>query len=166
MVRGNSECGYRFVSYGGDPFMSLCGTGFFGLCWASEVRRLVLFWFQVGWGINIPDVEQVKVAPNLRYYTITGLKPSRDYVISLRAYNVMGNGFPIYETVRTTSIGAAVPPGSGIFDAHEMAGSSPSETPVGVRADAISSSAIRVTWTDPEMDVPYSRQYTVRYSSR
>uniref|UniRef100_F1KRH1 Netrin receptor DCC n=1 Tax=Ascaris suum TaxID=6253 RepID=F1KRH1_ASCSU len=128
-------------------------------------ERVMIRGYLVGWGINIPDVEQVKVAPNLRYYTITGLKPSRDYVISLRAYNVMGNGFPIYETVRTTSIGAAVPPGSGIFDAHEMAGSSPSETPVGVRADAISSSAIRVTWTDPEMDVPYSRQYTVRYSS-
>ncbi|VDM41037.1 unnamed protein product [Toxocara canis] len=120
--------------------------------------------YLVGWGINIPDVEQVKVAPNLRYYTITGLKPSRDYVISLRAYNVMGNGFPIYETVRTTSIGAALPPGGGIFDAHDTAGS-PSQTPVGVRADAVSSSAVRVTWTGAEMDVPFSRQYTIRYSS-
>ncbi|VDK49439.1 unnamed protein product [Anisakis simplex] len=121
--------------------------------------------YLVGWGINIPDVEQVKVPSNLRYYTITGLKPSRDYVISLRAYNVMGNGFPIYETVRTTSIGVMPPSGSGGGGIFDSSSSTPPETPVGVRADAMSSSAIRITWIDPELDVPYSRQYAIRYSS-
>lgn len=120
--------------------------------------------FQIGWGINIPDVDQVTVAANLRHYTIRGLKPNRDYVISLRAYNLMGNGFPIYETVRTTSI-EFVPCGTGIFDSRNIP-SNPNETPIGVRAETLSSSSIRVTWTDPKIEISYLRQYTIRYSSR
>ncbi|VDN45630.1 unnamed protein product [Gongylonema pulchrum] len=116
--------------------------------------------YLIGWGINIPDVDQVKVPANLRFYTIANLKPGRDYVISLRAYNVMGNGFPIYETIRTLSPDTK----SGMWQQNSE-GSGPSETPVGVRALTLSSSAIKVTWTDDELEVPYSRQYTVRYSS-
>ncbi|VDO57459.1 unnamed protein product, partial [Onchocerca flexuosa] len=117
--------------------------------------------YLIGWGINIPDVDQVKVPANLRLYTINGLRPGRDYVISLRAYNLIGNGFPIYETVRTLS------PDSKSVAGGQQNGkdSERSETPVGVRALTLSSSSIRVTWTDAEMDIPYSRQYTVRYSS-
>ncbi|VDK69307.1 unnamed protein product, partial [Onchocerca ochengi] len=117
--------------------------------------------YLIGWGINIPDVDQVKVPASLRLYTINGLRPGRDYVISLRAYNLIGNGFPIYETVRTLS------PDSKSIAGGQQNGkdSERSETPIGVRALTLSSSSIRVTWTDAEMDIPYSRQYTVRYSS-
>uniref|UniRef100_A0A915Q3T3 Neogenin n=1 Tax=Setaria digitata TaxID=48799 RepID=A0A915Q3T3_9BILA len=115
----------------------------------------------IGWGINIPDVDQVKVPANLRFYTINGLRPGRDYVISLRAYNMIGNGFPIYETVRTLS-----PDSKSIVGGQQNNNDAGrSETPVGVRALTLSSSSIRVTWSDAELDIPYSRQYTVRYSS-
>ncbi|VDK77158.1 unnamed protein product [Litomosoides sigmodontis] len=117
--------------------------------------------YLIGWGINIPDVDQVKVPANLRLYTISGLRPGRDYVISLRAYNMIGNGFPIYETVRTLS-----PDFKSIANGQQNSKSSGrSETPIGVRALTLSSSSIRVTWTDTETDMPYLRQYTVRYGS-
>ncbi|CAG9536052.1 unnamed protein product [Cercopithifilaria johnstoni] len=117
--------------------------------------------YLIGWGINIPDVDQVKVPASLRLYTINGLRPGRDYVISLRAYNMIGNGFPIYETVRTLS-----PDSKSIANGQQNnKDSGRSETPVGVRALTLSSSSIRVTWTDAEMDIPHLRQYTVRYGS-
>ena len=55
----------------------------------------------VGWGVNVPDIHQKKIDPTRHYFTIEDLNPNRDYVISLRAYNGMGNGFPIYVSVRT-----------------------------------------------------------------
>ncbi|KAM3720689.1 Netrin receptor [Dirofilaria immitis] len=117
--------------------------------------------YLIGWGINIPDVDQVKVPASLRLYTINGLRPGRDYVISLRAYNMIGNGFPIYETVRTLS-----PDSKSIASGQQNSKDlGRNETPIGVRALTLSSSSIRVTWIDPEMVIPYSRQYTVRYSS-
>jgi hypothetical protein len=57
-------------------------------------------YFQIGWGINIPDIEKDFVASNVRQYIIRNLKPNREYVISLRAFNKKGQGFPIYETVK------------------------------------------------------------------
>jgi len=56
--------------------------------------------YVIGWGINVPDIDKATVDANVRQYTIRGLKPTREYVISLRAFNNVGNGFPIYETVR------------------------------------------------------------------
>lgn len=60
--------------------------------------------FLIGWGINVPDVEKVAVDADVRHYTINGLKPQREYVISLRAFNNVGNGFPIYETVKLVQL--------------------------------------------------------------
>jgi len=57
---------------------------------------------QIGWGINIPDVEKASVGPNERQFDIRDLRPNREYVISLRAFNNIGHGFPIYETIRFT----------------------------------------------------------------
>lgn len=48
----------------------------------------------------MPDREKANVGPDDRSYTITGLKPNRDYVISVRAITRAGDGFPIYETVK------------------------------------------------------------------
>uniref|UniRef100_A0A1I7ZQQ0 Down syndrome cell adhesion molecule-like protein Dscam2 n=1 Tax=Steinernema glaseri TaxID=37863 RepID=A0A1I7ZQQ0_9BILA len=126
--------------------------------------------YQVGWGINVPDVELVQVGSSLRQYTITGLKPNRDYVISLRAFNRIGNGFPIYETVRTTNFGQRLTPGGGPFkNAKETTKNKHNMTPIGVRAESVSSNSIRVSWTDPNEDehallfnVPL---FTIRYSS-
>ncbi|KAK0424070.1 hypothetical protein QR680_008482 [Steinernema hermaphroditum] len=126
--------------------------------------------YQIGWGINVPDVELVQVGSSLRQYTITGLKPNRDYVISLRAFNRIGNGFPIYETVRTTNFGQRLTPGGGAFkNSKEQMKNKNHLTPMGVRAESVSSNSIRVSWTDPNeeehahlFNVPL---FIIRYSS-
>lgn len=56
--------------------------------------------FQIGWGLYVPDMEKQSVDGNVREYTISGLKPGREYVVSVRAVNNAGTGFPIYETVK------------------------------------------------------------------
>lgn len=55
---------------------------------------------QIGWGNNVPDVSMERVGANVLQHKITGLRPSREYVVSLRAFNKQGSGFPIYETVK------------------------------------------------------------------
>ncbi|PIO77033.1 immunoglobulin I-set domain protein [Teladorsagia circumcincta] len=56
--------------------------------------------YQIGWGINVPDISMERVGANVLQHRISGLRPSREYVISLRAFNKQGSGFPIYETVK------------------------------------------------------------------
>ncbi|KAL1238904.1 Neogenin [Trichinella spiralis] len=113
--------------------------------------------FLIGWGINMPDIHTERVSGNVRSFTIANLKPNKDYVVSLKAYNKLGNGFPIYETVRT-----------GEPVSTDVIGSV--ETPIGLRAQTLSSTAVTLSWTD--RDVPLSHQratdnryYTIRYTS-
>ncbi|KAK6033884.1 fibronectin type III domain protein [Cooperia oncophora] len=56
--------------------------------------------YQIGWGINVPDISMERVGANVLQHKITGLRPAKEYVISLRAFNKQGSGFPIYETVK------------------------------------------------------------------
>lgn len=127
--------------------------------------------FYVGWGIGVPDVQTSKVDGARRTYTIENLRPNKEYVycdvlhmpacrrfcttvcivhtryvISLRAYNRVGNGFPIYETVRT-------------LDTSTPEASLPLSTPIGLRAISLSSSAILLTWTDSDLQPPLIEEY-------
>jgi neogenin len=63
------------------------------------------------------------------------LEHNSEYAISLRAYNKMGDGRPVYETVRTREESAPE---------HLL----PLIPPVGVEAIVLSSSAVVVYWTD------------------
>ncbi|TKR96940.1 hypothetical protein L596_010884 [Steinernema carpocapsae] len=124
--------------------------------------------YQIGWGVNVPDVEVIQVGSTLREHTITGLKPNRDYVISLRAFNRIGNGFPIYETVRTTSSGQRLTPGNVFQNQKEQIRDKNHLTPVGVRAVPVSSNSIMVSWTDPtegDHALFNAPLFTIRYSS-
>ncbi|VDP07487.1 unnamed protein product [Soboliphyme baturini] len=106
------------------------------LSWTPPLDEGILIrGFLIGWGINVPDIQVKRVSGSERFYTITNLKPNKDYVISLKAYNKMGNGFPIYETVRTTSAVTTGP--TRVI-----------ETPIGLRTSVISSTAIFLTWSD------------------
>ncbi len=134
--------------------------------------------YLIGWGINVPEVHQKKVDGNQRYFTIEALKPSRDYVVSLKAYNRVGNGFPIYETVRTLETEL-----DGLMGETEAAAAAAGgaarllPTPIGLRALTVSSSAIRLSWTDtdlplgpPNLFAPPNRHrdgrsYTIRYTN-
>ncbi|PIC55691.1 hypothetical protein B9Z55_000862 [Caenorhabditis nigoni] len=120
--------------------------------------------YQIGWGLSVPDTETIRVTASTTQYKISRLSSERDYVISLRAFNNLGSGFPIYETVRTLSRETPhFSEDSDSDDADGQLGSSES-TPVGLRTEAVSGTSIRVMWTESD-ESAFNTQYTVRYST-
>jgi len=112
--------------------------------------------YTIGWGKGIPD-EYTKVVDNKqRYFVIEDLKPNSEYVISLRAYNNIGDGRPIYETTRTSD-----------EQPHEPA--TPLVPPVGLHAIVLSSTTVVLTWMDSTLPrnqlITDNRYYIVRYTS-
>uniref|UniRef100_A0A1I7U5V7 Protein sidekick n=1 Tax=Caenorhabditis tropicalis TaxID=1561998 RepID=A0A1I7U5V7_9PELO len=120
--------------------------------------------YQIGWGLSVPDTETARVTASTTQYKIARLNSERDYVISLRAFNNLGSGFPIYETVRTLS--RETPHFNDDSDSDDADGGlgSSESTPVGLRAEAISATSIRVMWTESD-ETAFNTQYTVRYST-
>ena len=59
--------------------------------------------YTIGWGKGIPDEYTQIVDDKHREFVVPDLKPNSEYVISLRAYNNIGDGRPIYETVSKKS---------------------------------------------------------------
>lgn len=74
-----------------------------------------------------------------RSYKIDNLRPNSEYVISLRAYNNVGDGIPIYENVRTLE------EDDDDFSDELMNFLPP---PVGLRAITLSPTSIILYWTD------------------
>ena len=60
--------------------------------------------YTIGWGKGIPDEYTQIVDDKHREFVVPDLKPNSEYVISLRAYNNIGDGRPIYETVSKTNM--------------------------------------------------------------
>ncbi|KZS13597.1 Neogenin [Daphnia magna] len=112
--------------------------------------------YTIGWGKGIPDVYSKLVDGKQRAFIIEKLEANSEYVISLRAYNQMGDGRPIYETVRTREESTPEPP-------------SPLIPPVGLKAIVLSSTTVVLYWTDTTLPrsqiVADSRYYVVRYTS-
>ena len=112
--------------------------------------------YTIGWGKGIPDVYTKLVDGKQRVFVIEKLEANSEYVISLRAFNQMGDGRPIYETVRTREESTPEPP-------------TPLIPPVGLKAIVLSSTTVVLYWTDTSLprsqmvtDSPY---YAVRYTS-
>ncbi|KAF4526119.1 hypothetical protein B566_EDAN007613 [Ephemera danica] len=125
--------------------------------WApAPAKSIMVRGYTIGWGKGIPDVYTQVVEGKQRYYTIEGLEPNSEYVISLRAYNEVGDGAPVYETVRTRE-----------ESAPEVY--TPLIPPVGLEAVVLSSSSVVVYWTDTTLSknqvVTDGRHYVVRYTS-
>ena len=55
--------------------------------------------YTIGWGKGIPDEYTQIVSDKHRGFVIPDVEPHSEYVISLRAYNNIGDGAPIYESV-------------------------------------------------------------------
>ena len=83
-------------------------------------------------------------------------EPNSEYVISIRAYNNIGDGRPIYETTRTR-------------DEEIALARSPLVPPVGLHAIVLSSHTVVLTWVDSSLPqnqlVTDNRYYIVRYLS-
>ncbi|XP_073845081.1 neogenin protein frazzled isoform X3 [Musca autumnalis] len=114
-----------------------------------KIRNYVL-----GWGRGIPDENAVELKETDRYYLLKDLEPNTEYVVSLRARNIQGDGPPIYDNIKTINEDPIDIP-------------TPLEVPVGLRAITMSSSSIVVYWIDTMLSknqhVTDNRHYTVRY---
>ncbi|XP_017078508.1 neogenin isoform X3 [Drosophila eugracilis] len=114
-----------------------------------KIRNYVL-----GWGRGIPDENTIELKESERYHILKNLESNMDYVVSLRARNVKGDGPPIYDNIKTR-------------DEEPVDAPTPLEVPVGLRAITMSSSSIVVYWIDTMLNknqhVTDNRHYTVSY---
>lgn len=94
-----------------------------------------------------------------RVFTIDDLQANSDYVISLRAFNLVGDGVPIYENVRTRASSEEE------YDGGPMMAQLP--PPIGLRAVILSSTSAVLYWTDSSLSKTQvandNRNYVVRY---
>lgn len=66
-----------------------------------ENQDIVVRGYTIGYGIGSPHAQTIKVDYKQRYYTIENLDPSSHYVITLKAFNNVGEGIPVYESAIT-----------------------------------------------------------------
>uniref|UniRef100_A0A4W5Q4G1 Fibronectin type-III domain-containing protein n=1 Tax=Hucho hucho TaxID=62062 RepID=A0A4W5Q4G1_9TELE len=62
---------------------------------------MVVRGYTIGYGIGSPHAQTIKVDYKQRYYSIENLDPSSHYVITLKAFNNVGEGIPVYESAIT-----------------------------------------------------------------
>ncbi|KAH8401811.1 hypothetical protein KR009_008046, partial [Drosophila setifemur] len=114
-----------------------------------KIRNYVL-----GWGRGIPDENTIELKETERYYVLKSLESNTEYVVSLRARNIKGDGQPIYDNIKTR-------------DEEPVEATQSLEVPVGLKAITMSSSSIVVHWIDTMLNtnqhVTDNRHYTVSY---
>nr|ADZ44625.1 deleted in colorectal cancer splice variant 2 [Petromyzon marinus] len=129
--------------------------------------------YLIGYGVGSPYAETIRVDTKQRYYAIDNLEPNHQYVISLRAFNQMGQGVPLYESATTRAVTDPEDPAEDdLFDLFVDPFTAvpdlptPMLPPVGVQAFVISHDTIRVTWADNTLAknqrIPDARHYTIR----
>uniref|UniRef100_A0A8C1PMK2 Neogenin 1a n=1 Tax=Cyprinus carpio TaxID=7962 RepID=A0A8C1PMK2_CYPCA len=120
-----------------------------------ENQDIVVRGYTIGYGIGSPHAQTIKVDYKQRYYTIENLNPSSHYVITLKAFNNVGEGIPVYESAVTRP--QSVPDPLPILP------------PVGVQASVLSHDTIKVTWADNSLPknqkITDARYYTVRWKT-
>ncbi|XP_039983500.1 neogenin 1a isoform X3 [Xiphias gladius] len=137
-----------------------------------ENQDIVVRGYTIGYGIGSPHAQTIKVDYKQRYYTIENLDPSSHYVITLKAFNNVGEGIPVYESAVTRPQSDAIhvdlyellhPPNTPVPDP------SPMMPPVGVQASVLSHDTIKVTWADNSLPknqkITDNRYYTVRWKT-
>uniref|UniRef100_A0A672LF14 Neogenin-like n=1 Tax=Sinocyclocheilus grahami TaxID=75366 RepID=A0A672LF14_SINGR len=116
-----------------------------------ENQDIVVRGYTIGYGIGSPHAQTIKVDYKQRYYTIENLNPSSHYVITLKAFNNVGEGIPVYE--------------SAITRPQSVPDPLPMLPPVGVQASVLSHDTIKVTWADNSLPknqkITDARYYTV-----
>uniref|UniRef100_A0A8C1SSC4 Neogenin 1 n=1 Tax=Cyprinus carpio TaxID=7962 RepID=A0A8C1SSC4_CYPCA len=131
------------------------------------VNRIVVSWtppenqdvlvrgYKIGYGIGSPHAHTVTLDYKQRFYSIDNLDPSSHYVITLKAFNNMGEGIPIYNSATTRPQSAPDP--------------TPMLPPVGVQATVLSHDTVKVSWADNSLaknqKITDSRYYTIRWKT-
>ncbi|KAG8576269.1 hypothetical protein GDO81_009816 [Engystomops pustulosus] len=118
-------------------------------------HQVVVRGYAIGYGLGSPHAQTVRVDHKQRYYTIENLEPSSHYVISLKAFNNVGEGIPLYESAVTRQ--------------HTVPEPTPMLPPVGVQAAILSSDTVRLTWADNSLPknqkITDARYYTARWKT-
>ncbi|KAJ8681424.1 hypothetical protein QAD02_017211, partial [Eretmocerus hayati] len=128
------------------------------LSWESpKDQSIKVRGYVLTWGKGIPDEDKRVLDGKTRHYTITGLEPNADYVLTLRAKNEAGEGMQVYENVRT-------------IEKMTSEKSITLNPPVGLKAIVMSHSTVVLYWTDMQLPknqqfVTDNRYYIVRYTS-
>ncbi|XP_051976002.1 neogenin [Xyrauchen texanus] len=131
------------------------------------VNRIVVSWtppdnqdilvrgYKIGYGIGSPHAHTVTLDYKQRFYSIDNLDASSHYVITLKAFNNIGEGIPIYNSATTRPQSAPDP--------------TPMLPPVGVQATVLSHDNIKVSWADNSLPknqkITDSRYYTIRWKT-
>ncbi|XP_058263418.1 neogenin isoform X2 [Hemibagrus wyckioides] len=140
-----------------------------------ENQDIVVRGYSIGYGIGSPHSQTIKVDYKQRYYSIENLDPSSHYVITLKAFNNMGEGIPVYESAITRPQSGPIEPDIDLFKMYHHTPHTPAPEPspmlppVGVQASVISHDAVKVSWADNSLSknqkITDSRYYTVRWKT-
>lgn len=136
-----------------------------------ENQNIVVRGYAIGYGIGSPHAQTIKVDYKQRYYTIENLDPSSHYVITLKAFNNVGEGIPLYESAVTRPHTDISEVDLFVINAPytPVPDPTPMMPPVGVQASILSHDTIRITWADNSLPkhqkITDSRYYTVRWKT-
>ncbi|XP_026124315.1 neogenin 1a isoform X8 [Carassius auratus] len=139
-----------------------------------ENQDIVVRGYSIGYGIGSPHAKTIKVDYKQRYYTIENLNPSSHYVITLKAYNNVGEGIPVYESAITRPQSDPIDPDVDLYELFHapytpVPDPLPMLPPVGVQASVLSHDTIKVTWADNSLPknqkITDARYYTVRWKT-
>nr|XP_055070582.1 neogenin 1a isoform X2 [Misgurnus anguillicaudatus] len=139
-----------------------------------ENQDIVVRGYSIGYGIGSPHAQTMKVDYKQRYYTIENLNPSSHYVITLKAYNNVGEGIPVYESAITRPQSDPIDPDVDLYELFHapytpVPDPLPMLPPVGVQASVLSHDTIKVTWADNSLaksqKITDARYYTVRWKT-
>ncbi|ELT93010.1 hypothetical protein CAPTEDRAFT_74587, partial [Capitella teleta] len=124
--------------------------------WQPPEEDIIVRGYICGYGEGVPDVNWKYVDASNRNVTITNLKASTQYVVSLRAYNNYGKGPVVYDLIYTR---------------EESDGPTPDTLtpPSGLRAKILSPNTAWLQWNDPSLGRPQTitdnRYYNVHYQA-
>ncbi|XP_077057771.1 neogenin 1a isoform X3 [Siphateles boraxobius] len=139
-----------------------------------ENQDIVVRGYSIGYGIGSPHAQTIKVDYKQRYYTIENLNPSSHYVITLKAFNNVGEGIPVYESAITRPQSDPIDPDVDLYELFHAPYTPvpeplPMLPPVGVQASVLSHDNIKVTWADNSLPknqkITDARYYTVRWKT-
>ncbi|XP_018538972.1 neogenin 1a isoform X9 [Lates calcarifer] len=139
-----------------------------------ENQDIVVRGYTIGYGIGSPHAQTIKVDYKQRYYTIESLDPSSHYVITLKAFNNVGEGIPVYESAITRPQSDPIDPDVDLYELFHapytpVPDPTPMMPPVGVQASVLSHDTIKVTWADNSLPknqkITDNRYYTVRWKT-
>ncbi|XP_046582753.1 neogenin-like isoform X1 [Haliotis rubra] len=108
----------------------------------------------LGYGRYIPEVYRHVLSPGTRNFTLTNLEPDTGYIVSVRAYNNIGESLPKFVVGRT-----------GKADPKDL----PIKISLKMRAATLSASQIQITWNtvtpDLKKKVTSDIYFLIRFSA-